>query len=94
MQDALVKTVAGCKLRLLQCDITWLKVDGIVNAAKASLTGGAGVDGAIHREGGPKILEECTAHIQRMAGPLPTGQVVATTAGAVNGKMIWNRIRF
>jgi O-acetyl-ADP-ribose deacetylase (regulator of RNase III) len=63
-------------------DITSLKVDSIVNAANSELMGGGGVDGAIHRAGGPGILEACR-EIRRTQYPhgLPTGQAVITTAG-------------
>jgi len=63
-----------------QGDITTLTVDAIVNAANASLMGGGGVDGAIHRKGGPAILVDCK-RIVAQQGELPTGQAVITTAG-------------
>lgn len=63
-----------------QGDITTLTVDAIVNAANASLMGGGGVDGAIHRQGGPAILVDCK-RIVAQQGELPTGQAVITTAG-------------
>jgi O-acetyl-ADP-ribose deacetylase len=61
-------------------DITTLDIDVVVNAANSSLRGGGGVDGAIHRAGGPAILDECRK-IVAAQGPLATGQAVITTAG-------------
>lgn len=70
-------------------DITEHAVDAIVNAANSSLLGGSGVDGAIHRRGGPAILEECR-RIRESTWPhgLPTGQAVATTAGRLAAKWV------
>ncbi|MET7610128.1 O-acetyl-ADP-ribose deacetylase [Streptomyces seoulensis] len=69
-------------ITLVQGDITDQRVDAIVNAANSSLLGGGGVDGAIHRRGGPAILAACRdLRASRLGGGLPTGEAVATTAG-------------
>ncbi|MGW3210149.1 O-acetyl-ADP-ribose deacetylase [Streptomyces sp. NPDC001135] len=76
-------------ITLVQGDITRQSADAIVNAANSSLLGGGGVDGAIHRRGGPAILEECRAlRASRYGRGLPTGQAVATTAGALDARWV------
>ncbi|MET8141607.1 O-acetyl-ADP-ribose deacetylase [Sphaerisporangium sp. NPDC005288] len=77
------------ELTLVQGDITEQSVDAIVNAANSSLLGGGGVDGAIHRRGGPDILRECRAlRASRYEKGLPTGQAVATTAGRLPARWV------
>ena len=76
------ETFLDGRVRVVVGDITRLNVDAIVNAANAALLGGGGVDGAIHRAGGPAIVEACR-EIRRTQYPegLPTGEAVITTAG-------------
>jgi O-acetyl-ADP-ribose deacetylase len=77
------------RITLVRGDITEQEVDAVVNAANSSLLGGGGVDGAIHRRGGPEILEECRRlRASRYAGGLPTGQAVATTAGRLAARWV------
>jgi len=77
------------RIVLVQGDITEQQVDAIVNAANRSLLGGGGVDGAIHRKGGPAILAECE-RIRSTDHPdgLPTGNAVATTAGRLPARWV------
>ncbi len=74
-------------LELIRGDITKIQVDAIVNAANTSLLGGGGVDGAIHRAGGPAILEECMK-IRARQGGCPVGEAVITTAGRLPAKYV------
>lgn len=70
------------RITLARGDITQQRVDAVVNAANPTLLGGGGVDGAIHRAGGPEILAECKRlRAERYPDGLPTGQAVATTGG-------------
>ncbi|MGN9810667.1 O-acetyl-ADP-ribose deacetylase [Micromonospora sp. BQ11] len=74
---------------LVEGDITTQRVDVVVNAANSSLLGGGGVDGAIHRRGGPAILAECRAlRASTYERGLPTGQAVATTAGDLPARWV------
>jgi O-acetyl-ADP-ribose deacetylase (regulator of RNase III) len=86
--DAL-KTFLQAKVAVKVGDITKETVDAVVNAANGSLMGGGGVDGAIHRAGGPQIKKEC-AEIRASQYPdgLPTGRAVITTAGEMPAKYV------
>ncbi|MET7640710.1 O-acetyl-ADP-ribose deacetylase [Streptomyces sp. NPDC005438] len=77
------------KVELVRGDITEAPVDAVVNAANSSLLGGGGVDGAIHRAGGPEILDACRdLRASRYGRGLPTGQAVATTAGRLPARWV------
>ena len=75
------------KIKIIQGDITKIRADAIVNAANSSLLGGGGVDGAIHRAGGPAILADCRAIVDRQGG-CKTGEAVITTAGHLPAKHV------
>jgi len=86
-KQAVEVTVNQAKLCIIQGDITRQDTDAIVNAANSSLMGGGGVDGAIHRAGGPAILEECKQIVARQ-GRLPTGRAVMTTGGNLKARYV------
>ena len=75
------------RIQIIQGDITKLEVDAIVNAANSSLMGGGGVDGAIHRAGGPVILDECREIVARQ-GRCETGEAVITSGGNLPAKYV------
>jgi O-acetyl-ADP-ribose deacetylase len=77
------RAFGGKAIELIRADITTLEADAIVNAANAALAGGGGVDGAIHRAGGPSIMEEC-----RRIGGTPTGSAVITGAGRLRARYV------
>ena len=81
------RTINGVTLALMRGNIVEVQVDAIVNAANSGLRGGGGVDGAIHRAGGPLIMEEC-----RKIGGCPTGSAVATTAGRLPAKYVFHAV--
>jgi O-acetyl-ADP-ribose deacetylase (regulator of RNase III) len=85
----MLRSYASGRIEVVQGDITKLRVEAIVNAANSSLMGGGGVDGAIHRAGGPAILEECKK-IRRDQFPdgLPPGKAVVTGGGRLRCKVI------
>ena len=89
MQSSDSLRIGSTSLRLVQGDITAHETDAIVNAANSSLLGGGGVDGAIHRQGGPAILRECRAlRDTQLPQGLPTGDAVVTTAGDLPARRV------
>src|SRR5215470_15186729 len=84
-------SATGRRLTLQQGDITQVAADVIVNAANSALAGGGGVDGAIHRAGGPAIMRDLDA-IRAREGGCPTGGAVATTAGTLPAKYVFHAV--
>jgi len=81
------RKLGNATLKTMVADITTLEMDAIVNAANSSLMGGGGVDGAIHRAGGPEILKQCKQIVAEI-GRLPTGEAVITSAGRMPSKHV------
>jgi O-acetyl-ADP-ribose deacetylase (regulator of RNase III) len=85
------KSANGRKIVLLQGDITQVAADAMVNAANSALAGGGGVDGAIHRAGGPGIMRELDG-IRAAIGRCATGKAVATGAGRLPAKFVFHAV--
>jgi O-acetyl-ADP-ribose deacetylase (regulator of RNase III) len=85
------KSPTGRKIVLQEGDITRIPVDAMANAANSALAGGGGVDGAIHRAGGPAIMRELDA-IRAAQGGCPTGSAVATGAGNLPAKFVFHAV--
>jgi O-acetyl-ADP-ribose deacetylase len=84
-------SATGKVLRLEEGDITRITADAVVNAANASLAGGGGVDGAIHRAAGPTVMDELS-EIRRKIGRCETGHAVVTRAGRLNASYIFHAV--
>lgn len=85
------RLAAGKTIRLVEGDITRIPADAIANAANSALAGGGGVDGAIHRAGGPEIMRELD-EIRPRVGRVPAGQAVATGAGRLPAKYVFHAV--
>ncbi len=91
MSSDFVIQLGPCQLQLLKGDITGVAVDAIVNAANAQLAGGGGVDGAIHRAGGPDIMRELD-EIRSRTGGCETGSAVVTSAGRLPARFVFHAV--
>lgn len=91
MSSDFVIQVGLAQLQLLKGDITQISVDAIVNAANSQLAGGGGVDGAIHRAGGPQLMRELD-EIRSEIGQCRTGKAVATSAGKLPAKYVFHAV--
>ncbi len=91
MSSDFVIQLGPCQLQLLKGDITGMAVDAIVNAANAQLAGGGGVDGAIHRAGGPDIMRELD-EIRSRTGGCETGSAVVTSAGRLPARFVFHAV--
>lgn len=85
----MIARLGECRIELVHGDITRQSVDALVNAANTHLAGGGGVDGAVHRAGGPSIMEETN---RRYPQGCPTGSAVATTAGSLPAKHVFHAV--
>src|SRR5437870_8864999 len=85
------RTINGVTLALMRGNIVEVQVDAMVNAANSGLRGGGGVDGAIHRAGGPEIMRELDA-IRAKTGGCPTGSAVATGGGRLPAKYVFHAV--
>lgn len=92
MASDFVIQLGPSQVQLLKGDITKIAVDAIVNAANSSLAGGGGVDGAIHRAGGPEIMRELNEVADRIGGRCETGQAVVTGAGQLPAKYVFHAV--
>jgi len=92
MSSDFVIQLGPSQVQLLKGDITKIAVDAIVNAANSSLAGGGGVDGAIHRAGGPEIMRELNQVADRIGGRCETGQAVVTGAGRLPAKYVFHAV--
>jgi O-acetyl-ADP-ribose deacetylase (regulator of RNase III) len=87
MSDSLTLVLNQQRVSAYVGNIVRIEADAIVNAANSTLLGGGGVDGAIHKAGGPEILEDCRRIVSQI-GHLPAGQAVATTAGKLRSRYV------
>lgn len=86
-----MKSPADAKIRIERGDITRIPVDAMVNAANSALAGGGGVDGAIHRAGGPSLMQELDG-IREREGGCPTGSAVVTGAGKLPARFVFHAV--
>src|ERR1700739_760461 len=86
-----MKSEVNRRIQIERGDITRIRVDAMVNAANSALAGGGGVDGAIHRTGGPAIMRELD-EIRARTGGCPTGSAVATTAGSLPAQYVFHAV--
>ena len=91
MAEPIFVTAGGGRAELTVGDITKIAVDAIVNAANSALAGGGGVDGAIHRAGGPSVMKELD-EIRKRTGGCPTGSAVVTGAGQLPAKFVFHAV--
>lgn len=91
MMQKVFRLANGRRIRLVEGDITKIPADAIANAANSALAGGGGVDGAIHRAGGPEIMRELD-EIRPRVGRVPAGQAVATGAGRLPARYVFHAV--